>query len=526
MRKVQGLQKVTYPQPDVVTKMVPAPTDGWDAISPKALMDPKRAPILDNWIPRTGFVEVRPGYTQYVTLNPTVTTGVETLMVLRAPAGEKFVAAAGGKLYNISTSTPALIATGLSSDRYQYTNFRPAGGTAIIQFCNGIDALRQWDGTTITTPAITGLTGITTADFISVYVTKKRLWYIPNNQQYVVYLATDAITGPIAGTQDLGPLFNKGGILMAMASWTVDGGSGPNEYTAFISSRGQVAIFYGVDPTSANTWQLVGVFQIAPPLGRRCILAVGSDVAIITLQGVLPLSQSLPFDPSADRSVAITQRIQNAMQQSAQFAQNSFGWQLIAYPAQALAILNVPISAGVTQYQYVMNVLSGAWCRFTGWNANCWEVFNEALYFGSNSGTINLAFSSGADGSLPINLDMQCAYNYFEDPGRIKRMTMIQPLLTVGGLSSPTILVDVDFQDDDTAAPLSTLQGNVLWDSAIWDTSIWPADSAAQTDWYSVETEGHALAVRMKLTLSTSSTTPILQVNAFNVIIEMGGYVG
>jgi hypothetical protein len=40
---------------------------------------------------------------------------------------------------------------------------------------------------------------------------------------------------------------------------------------------------------------------------------IGSDVGIITQQGVIPLSRALPFDPSAQRSSAITARIQNAM---------------------------------------------------------------------------------------------------------------------------------------------------------------------------------------------------------------------
>ena len=49
MRKAKTTQKITYLAPDVQTKVVPAPVDGWDAISPLAEMDPKRAPILNNW---------------------------------------------------------------------------------------------------------------------------------------------------------------------------------------------------------------------------------------------------------------------------------------------------------------------------------------------------------------------------------------------------------------------------------------------------------------------------------------------
>lgn len=39
MRKVQALQKESFTAPDVTTKIVPSPTDGWDALSPLAAMD-------------------------------------------------------------------------------------------------------------------------------------------------------------------------------------------------------------------------------------------------------------------------------------------------------------------------------------------------------------------------------------------------------------------------------------------------------------------------------------------------------
>src|SRR5882762_8651784 len=79
MRKTKTIEKVPFLAPDVVTKIIPAPTDGWDAISPLAEMDPKRAVILDNWVPRPGYVELRGGYAPYSsTLG---TSEVETLMV-------------------------------------------------------------------------------------------------------------------------------------------------------------------------------------------------------------------------------------------------------------------------------------------------------------------------------------------------------------------------------------------------------------------------------------------------------------
>src|SRR3974390_3194061 len=116
------------PAPDVQTKVVPVPTDGWDAISPLASMDPKRAPILNNWIPRPGWVELREGYFPWVWIQTALTnkTPVETLMVYRTGTAEKMFAAAGSVIYDVSLEATATSkVTGLNSPRWQYTNLIP-----------------------------------------------------------------------------------------------------------------------------------------------------------------------------------------------------------------------------------------------------------------------------------------------------------------------------------------------------------------------------------------------------------------
>jgi len=555
MRKARTNEKVQFLAPDVQAKVIPAPTDGWDAISPLASMDPKRAPILDNWVPRPGFVELRGGYIPYSFLvdgapGAAVASPVETLMVYRSPTGEEMFAAGDEFITDVTDGqNPAVAVSGLASARWQYVNFTPGGGTNVIQLVNGVDTLRQYNGTSWTVPVITGFSGgATTANIVNINAQKRRLWYVMENSATAAFMPTDAISGAIAGEQTFGSLWGKGGYLVSVASWTIDGGSGPQDYAAFISSRGQITLYTGTDPTSTATWSLVGTFDISPPIGRRCFLRVGSDVAIITQDGVLPISQALPFDPSADRSVAITARIQNAMAQASLQARNIFGWQLISYPNQQLAVLNVPLIENESQQQYVMNALTGGWCRFVGWNANCFEIFNDNLYWGGNDGYINLAYAGSSDATETIIADMQCAFNWFDDPGRLKRMTLLQPLLTTSGVITPTLAVDTDFETSTALAPVTALVGGVLWDVAVWDVSQWSPASVNFKNWLTVAAIGRAMAVRMRVNVSGSdataagvfdsgtfdsavfdggfsSTLPILQVNAFNSILESGGAI-
>jgi len=570
MRKTATVQKVPFLAPDVVTKVIPSPTDGWDAISPLAEMDPKRAAILINWVPRPGYVELRGGYLSFSSLDP-VTAAVETLMVYRSPTGEKLFAASDAHIFDVSTGIAASVVSGLGNARWQYVNFANAAGNYLLQCVNGVNQLQQFDGTTWTVPVITGLPGGTTANIVGIASAKQRLWYIMNNSSVAALMPAGANQGPIASTQDFALLWNKGGHLMAIANWTIDGGSGPQDYVAFVSSRGQISLYAGTDPTNANAWQLVGTFDIAPPIGRRCVTRVGSDVAVITQQGVIPISQALPFDPSADRSVAITARIQNAMSQASQLYKGNFGWEFTTFPDQTLAFLNVPQVENEIQVQYVMNTLTGAWCQFNGWNSNCFAVFNDKLYWGDNVGNVNQGWTSSGDLFNSISADMQCAFNWLDEPGKTKRVTMIQPLLLFGGTGLvPTLAIDTDFTTSTAAVPITSLFGGAMWDFGVWDTSTWSITSTNYTSFLSVDGLGHALAVRLRVTVAsnnipspsmphgpegpggpiyfgnpvTSLTTfgfrpvgtaiiqpvfnnalPVLQVNAFNMIAEMGGAI-
>src|SRR5690606_3161286 len=102
----------------------------------------------------------------------------------------------------------------------------------------------------------------------------------------------------------------------------------------------------------------------------------------------------------------MTERIQRVMNQSARLYKDNFGWQLISYPRGTRAILNVPIDENEEQQQYVMNTLNGAWCQFTGMNANCWELLLDNPYFGGNTGFVYQADVGSTDFDHVLRADM------------------------------------------------------------------------------------------------------------------------
>lgn len=548
-RRRNPMQKAPYTAPDVQPVQIPVPTGGWDAISPLAAMDPQYAPILDNWVPRPGYIELRRGYSAWCQNLGGAASPVETLMTFRnSVAGtERLFAATNHQLWEVSTQgIPTLTtAAATTSNRMQYLNFTPPLGTPHLCWVNGSDPFTTFDGTNWVQQTITGVSSST---FISINAFKERLWFAQANSTVFWFLGTGAISGA-ATAQDIGPFIKQGGQALCMANWTIDGGSGPDDYAAFITTRGEVVLYKGTDPTNANAWQLIGTFQIPPVLGNRPFCQLGAELGIITIQGVMPISRILAYDSGAQRSVAITSRIQNAMMQAGAAYQNNFGWQLVSFPAQGFLILNVPIAANSMQVQYVMNQLNGAWFRITGWNANCFEIFNDNLYFGDNTGNVNWAWQGAADLVAPISADMQCAYNWFGQPGRLKRMTMVQPLIYADGTITPTMAIDTDFLASSTAANVAGItQAGGIWDVSKWDVAQWASGPINVTQWIAVTmAPGHALAVRMKVNFLPAgagnnsvfdsgvfdtmlfdgfgTTAVTMQINGFNALVEYGGQV-
>jgi hypothetical protein len=524
---------------------IPAPIEGWDAVSPIAAMSPKRAVRLDNWFPQPGWVEIRKGHKAHA--NTATGNPVETVAAYQGVSSDKMFAAVDDSIYDVTDENagPATaVVTGLQNARWQKINFTTTGGH-FLYMVNGADVPQYYNGTAW---AAATITGITPTDIIGVNAHKNRLWFTLKNSTAAAYLPLDSIQGA-ATTFELGGLFTLGGYLMAMATWSVDAGTGPQDYAVFISSRGQTAVYQGTDPSSSTTWTLVNVYDLGPPIGRRCFFKVGSDVAIISIDGVLPLSKAMIFERAADIKATMTQRIQRVMSESARQYKDNFGWQLISYPRGTRAILNVPITEGVNQQQYVMNTLNGAWCRFIGMNANCWEIFNDKPFFGGNDGIVYEADTTGTDVDTTLVADMETAFNYHGSRGRQKRWMMCRPLLTTDNEVTPGLALNTDFKRN---APISTptvvASVQATWDVSLWDSgAVWVGEVSTEAVWTSVTGLGYCESIRMVVSLVSpdagngavwgaglwgintwghlAGPEVTLQVNGFDLTMEQGAFV-
>lgn len=482
---------------------IPAPVGGWNARDPLAAMDAMDAVIMENFFPRTTDVTLRKGFTNY---SDGMTGDVETLITYnKADGTNKIFACVGGNIYDVTVggTVGAAVVTGKSSARWQHVNFATTGGKFLI-LVNGVDNMLLYDGTTwtvITGVSVPAITGINTNLFINVCVFKRRLWFVERDSLSVWYLPIDSIAGA-ALEFDLSPLFDRGGYLVAMGNWTLDAGVGMDDQAVFINSVGQIAVYQGTDPNSSTTWSLIGVYQVGTPIGYRCLVKFQSELLIICRDGLLTMVKALTSDKMGNKS-ALTDKIQQAMTQAAALYGQNFGWQVQLFYAQNMLILNVPTTATVNE-QYVMNTITGAWCRFTGWDAICWTIAGEEIYFGATD-KVCKAWSGNTDGDSNVFADCLQAFNSFGAKAQNKHFKLTRPVISVSGanLSSFGLKVALNTEFDlspPTSWPNFTPVTGALWDSAIWDNALWVSDyDKPKQDWLTVPAIGYQVAMHIRV---------------------------
>lgn len=499
---------------------LPACTAGWDTVTPLANMEPNKAILMDNYFPQPGYIELRRGHLEWAdteTADP-----VESIMPYQAlqPADDKLFAATDTDIWDVTVGSAVSVQNTLTNGRWQYVGFANDGGN-FLWLCNGADLSRYWDGTVWTDVVLSG--DITdSSQVINAAVFKNMIWLCRVDDLGAYYLATDAVAGACT-LFSLQGVFTKGGYLMAIGTWSLDGGNGPDDYIAFISSRGEVAIYTGTNP--ATDFALVGVYTMGPPIGRRCLTKVGADLVIICVDGVLPLSKALIADRAAIINSSITRNIQPTVNESARKWRLNFGWEFTPYPLGTAVFLNVPAQENIEQQQYVMNTVTGAWCRFKGWNANCFCVFQERLFFGGNDGFVYEADVGGNDNGLPIQAEVRSAFNYFDTRGQQKRWTMCRPLLITNGAVVPALGLNVDFGEGSIPVPPEViLSQGALWDVATWDIDLWPVERTFVIDWQTVAGIGYCASIVMTVNVNSLSAA-VLQINGWDLLMEDGGFI-
>ncbi len=499
------------------TVSAPAPVGGWNARDSLTAMGPADAVQLTNFFPLTTECRVRQGCVNWVTDIP---DQVETLMVYSGGNTEKMFAIAGGGVYDASSAgtVGAAVLSGLSNSRWQNTNVSTSGGN-FLYMANGVDTPYLYNGTTwtaITGVSVPAITGVTTTTLNNPIVFKERVFFTQTGTLKTWYLPVNSVGGAAAAI-DVSAVATYGGYIVSHETWTIDAGQGVDDYYVIVTSMGEIIVYQGTDPSSASSWALRGVWRLGHPVGARCLFKLGGDLLLISQDGLLPLGAALQSSRVNPR-VALTDKIQQAVSNSVGLYGDNFGWQLLYYARENILIMNVPVFEGQDQQQYVMNTISKAWCNFTGWQANCWALYNDVPYFGS-SGFICQAFSGNSDDGSNINCTALQSFSNYGTTNQ-KRFTMMRPMFRSNGSPSITSSMNVDFMTEVNPTPLSfSPQNYAVWDVGVWDVSSWGGDLSVIRNWQGATGVGEYAAIAMQCSTQGIDTRWV----STAVVYEVGG---
>lgn len=452
---------------------IPAPIGGLNRRDTHNSMDQTDALQMDNYIPLENKIALRKGYITYYRNEKSFLT----LTVYKKEDKQILLGISSGRAYNLSSSSNVRMYDNIifNDSHCQTVQYKDR-----LYFMNGVDVPQVFyindNNEEVFTDWGFSNSDLDASKIISGCVSKQFLWGVEKGSLKAWY---SAVAGNISGNLncfDLSGIARFGGHLINICNWTVDGGQGIDDLTVFITSEGEVLVYSGSNPNSADNWSLKGSYKISSPLGYRCVLQYQGDVIIITEDGYLPLSKVLPLNAAGASTYAFSDKIRGLILERSSLHKDKFGWQGLIYTHGGYALFNVPLSQGYEQH--VINLTSGAWCRFTGIKSHCWVIYNDKIYFGSDYGVCQ--FDRGySDNGYPITGEIRQAYNNLGYEG-LKKIQLLNPRMASSGRYSLVIYLDTDYNhyDQNTAENLG-FDGVTKWNQSKWSQNI----SQNQTKW-------------------------------------------
>ena len=375
------------------------------------------------------------------------------------------------------------------------------------------------DGASAAVSTIT-LTGVATAALSQVWLFKERLFFVEKNTSSAWYLPVESIGG--AATElDLGSVFSKGGSLLFGARWSLDSGSGLDDVCVFVSTVGEIAVYEGTDPASANTWSLVGVYQIGTPLNKHAFFAAGGDLAILTDDGIVSVADALRLDRAALQASAMTFLIEDAWKAAVADSTTAYPINATLWQAGTLLLVGTPDQYEGTNVSFVANARTGAWARITGWDVRCGAVAGDQLYFANNAGKVLKADTGGQDDGS------QFSGTY------VPKFTMGPTWMSANAVGityranaelNISLSAHSDYQIDDLTPPgTSIVASGTTWGTGVWGTFIWrsASDKNSYTEWQAAYDNGYSLAPSVQIT-SNQTSKLVFDILATRIRFELG----
>jgi len=519
-RRVPVQQQVAAKQETIT---FPAPTRGLILNENESYMQPGAALIMDNWAPTMKGAKVRGGCTLWAQL-PETTPIISAFSYASGTINRKMFYANAAKVYDVSTTTPVLVKSGQTNGNYSTSQLANASGDYLIAVNDGGDFPIRFDGTSWTTLSAgqinasgPGSTNVATgANLTHVCKYRNRWFFIELNSMNAWYLPLNAVQGtllmiPLSGA------FTKGGKLLYCATWSIDAGDGIDDKIVFGSDLGEIVVFTGSDPSAAASWKQEGRYDMSPPMGKNATLSIGGDLLVACVDGILPTSGAITKDRAELELAAITRSIK-PMWRDEVLAKRAWAWTMCKWDAYGGIFVTWPGGAPGEQRCAIVNAATGAWARYTGWDATCFAKLGDDMFFGTQTGKIMQADRTGYDNGVPYVCTILGGWEVFKSPAQTITWKQARAVFSArsGETFQPQISGALDYVISLPTPPSAAPDPGVLdlWDQGLWNTALWDAAGAGapvlrNTGWVSIGLTGFSHAPIVQVTMAQQAKPEI-----------------
>lgn len=498
---------------------IPAPTRGIIQNENEAFIQPGAAVICDNWKPTMKGISLRGGSELWLQL-PETTPVLSGFNYLSGTTAKMFAGNAT-KLYDVSTKpTPVLVKSGQHSGNYCASQLANQSGDYLMVVNDYGDFPLRFDGTTWTTLNASQINAsgpgsanvATGANLTYVCKYRNRYFFIEKNSMNAWYLPLNAIQGtlqmiPLSGAA------TKGGKLLFCSSWSIDAGDGIDDKLVFCTDQGELLIFTGSDPSVATSWRQEGRYEVSPPLGMNAHINVGGDLLILTVDGIVPTSGAISKTRAELELAAVTRTIKT-LWRSEVIDKREWSWTACKWDEYGGIFVTTPGDDPGKQHCLVVNAATGAWARFTNWDAVCFLRLGGDMFFGTQDGKIVQADKGGYDLGMPYTATLVGGWEVFNAPSQT--VTWWQARATYICRPGSTFVIQLSATTDylinllppPSAGPDPGLLD--LWDEGLWDDAVWDGGGPPQgiinnTMWVSIGVTGFAHAPVVQITVAQTS---------------------
>ena len=213
------------------------------------------------------------------------------------------------------------------------------------------------------------------------------------------------------------------------------------------------------------------------------ISQVGGDLLMATVDGILPVSAAISKGKAELELAAVTRNIKS-MWRDEVLDKRDQPWTLCNWDEYGGIFVTLPGGAPGQRRCLGVNSATGAWCRFTGWDATCFMQACAATCFSARRTASSCrptapAMMMACPTWRPWSAAGKC-FSRRRKPspggrrGRRSRRAPHEPFI-------PQLSATTDYVVTIPTPPLAGVDPGVLdlWDQGLWDEALWDQPDAA-----------------------------------------------